>query len=65
MEAITHAGTCLGILATDGIVLAAEKRNPNKLLDEVFVSEKIYKLHEYDLNFLFLNITILLLIFKK
>ena len=46
MEAIGHAGTCLGILANDGIVLAAEKRNTNKLLDEVFTSEKIYKLHE-------------------
>lgn len=47
MEAIGHAGTCLGILANDGIVLAAEKRNTNKLLDEIFNSEKIYKLHEY------------------
>lgn len=46
MEAIGHAGTCLGILASDGIVLAAERRNTNKLLDEVFTSEKIYKLHE-------------------
>ena len=35
MEAIGHAGTCLGILANDGIVLAAERRNTNKLLDEV------------------------------
>lgn len=47
MEAIGHAGTCLGILASDGIVLAAERRNTNKLLDEVFTSEKIYKLNEY------------------
>ncbi|GBN40726.1 Proteasome subunit alpha type-4 [Araneus ventricosus] len=46
MEAIGHAGTCLGILGSDGIVLAAERRNTNKLLDEVFNSEKIYKLHE-------------------
>ncbi|XP_003739722.1 proteasome subunit alpha type-4 [Galendromus occidentalis] len=46
MEAISHAGTCLGILATDGIVLASERRNTNKLLDEVFTSEKIYKLHD-------------------
>ena len=35
MEAIGHAGTCLGILANDGILLAAERRNTNKLLDEV------------------------------
>ncbi|KAG5330190.1 PSA4 protein, partial [Acromyrmex heyeri] len=46
MEAISHAGTCLGILANDGILLAAEKRNTNKLLDEVFFSEKIYKLND-------------------
>jgi len=46
MEAIGHAGTCLGILASDGIVLAAEKRNTNKLLDELSHSEKIYQLHE-------------------
>lgn len=45
MEAIGHAGTCLGIMATDGIVLAAERRNTNKLLDEVSLNEKIYKLH--------------------
>jgi 20S proteasome subunit alpha 3 len=47
MEAIGHAGTCLGILAKNGVVLAAERRNTNKLLDEVSYSEKIYKLHEY------------------
>ena len=35
MEAIGHAGTCLGILSNDGILLAAERRNTNKLLDEV------------------------------
>ncbi|PSN55910.1 Proteasome subunit alpha type-4 [Blattella germanica] len=46
MEAISHAGTCLGILANDGILLAAEKKNTNKLLDEVFFSEKIYKLND-------------------
>jgi len=46
MEAIGHAGTCLGILAKDGVVLAAERRNTNKLLDEVSYSEKIYKLHD-------------------
>jgi len=46
MEAIGHAGTCLGILSNDGILLAAERRNTNKLLDEVFHSEKIYRLNE-------------------
>ena len=52
MEAIGHAGTCLGILANDGVLLAAEKRNTNKLLDEVANSEKIYKLYEYVQTFL-------------
>ncbi|CAB4056939.1 PSMA4 [Lepeophtheirus salmonis] len=46
MEAIGHAGTVLGILATDGIVVAAERKNTNKLLDDVFHSEKIYSLNE-------------------
>ena len=32
IEAINHAGTCLGIMANDGILLAAERRNTNKLL---------------------------------
>jgi 20S proteasome subunit alpha 3 len=46
MEAIGNAGTCLGVLANDGIVLAAERRNTNKLLDEESVTEKVYKLHD-------------------
>jgi len=33
MEAISHAGTVIGILATDGVVLAGEKRVTSKLLD--------------------------------
>jgi len=45
MEAIAHAGTCLGILASDGVVLAAERHSTNKLLDEVCFSEKIYQLN--------------------
>jgi len=46
MEAISHAGTGLGILAKDGILLAAERRNTNKLLDGAIFSEKIYKLND-------------------
>ncbi len=46
MEAIGHAGTCLGILASDGVLLAAERKTTNKLLDEVMYSEKIYRLDE-------------------
>lgn len=47
MEAIERAGTCLGILASDGVVLAAEKKNTNKLLDETVFFEKIYQLDKY------------------
>lgn len=47
MEAISHAGTCLGILASDGVLLACERRNVNKLLDDsVFKSEKLYKVND-------------------
>uniref|UniRef100_A0A8C6HDF3 Uncharacterized protein n=1 Tax=Mus spicilegus TaxID=10103 RepID=A0A8C6HDF3_MUSSI len=34
-EAIGHAGTCLGILANDGVLLAVERCNSHKLLDGV------------------------------
>ena len=46
MEAIGNAGTCLGILASDGILLAAERISTNKLLDEVLYSEKIYTIND-------------------
>jgi len=41
MEAIAHAGTALGMLATDGIVLAAEKKVFSKLLEKDSSSEKV------------------------
>ncbi|EDQ88539.1 uncharacterized protein MONBRDRAFT_9090 [Monosiga brevicollis MX1] len=47
MEAISHAGTCLGILAKDGILLAAEKKHVAKLLDQSSAAEKIYKLDDH------------------
>lgn len=46
LEAISHAGTCLGIMATDGIVLAAEKKVTSKLLEQIS-HEKLYILNEY------------------
>ncbi|KAH7695327.1 proteasome subunit alpha type-4 [Aphelenchoides avenae] len=46
MEAISHAGTCLGILGTDGILIAAEKRNVHKLLDDTVLAEKIYRISD-------------------
>ena len=50
MEAIGHAGVSLGILANDGILLAAERKSSNKLLDEVSYSEKIYRIYELVLS---------------
>ena len=44
MEAIEHAGTCLGMLASDGVLMAAERKITNKLLDDTVFSEKIYRL---------------------
>ncbi|CAF4310534.1 unnamed protein product, partial [Rotaria sp. Silwood2] len=46
LEAISHAGASLGILAENGVVLAGEKRNISPLLDDVKYSEKIYKVHD-------------------
>lgn len=46
MEAISLAGIALGVLATDGIVLAAEKKVTSKLLEQTASAEKIYKLSE-------------------
>jgi 20S proteasome subunit alpha 3 len=46
MQAISNAGTALGVLATDGIVLAAEKKTTSKLLEQTRSSEKIYLLNE-------------------
>jgi len=55
MEAISHAGTVLGVLAKDGVVLAAEKKVTGKLLDLSGAKEggyggsgeKIYLLNSY------------------
>jgi 20S proteasome subunit alpha 3 len=48
MEAISHAGTTLGILSKEGIVLAAERKTSSKLL-EVVSREKVYQLNEYQI----------------
>ncbi|KAI9787451.1 MAG: hypothetical protein M1816_007499 [Peltula sp. TS41687] len=47
LEAISHAGTALGILATDGIVLAAERKVTSKLLEQDTSAEKLYILNEF------------------
>jgi hypothetical protein len=46
LEAISHAGTALGILAQDGIVLAAERKVTSKLLEQDTSAEKLYILNE-------------------
>ncbi|KAG0288667.1 hypothetical protein BGZ96_007560 [Linnemannia gamsii] len=46
MEAISHASTALGILAKDGLVIAAEKKVASKLLDETSGGEKIYIIND-------------------
>ena len=46
MEAINHAGTCVGILSADGIILGAEKRIVSKLLDPRGSQEKIFRISE-------------------
>jgi len=47
MEAISHAGAAIGILASDGIVLAAEKKITSKLLEPGKQSEKMYRIDDH------------------
>eukprot|EP00053_Salpingoeca_punica_P002154 m.36387 g.36387 ORF g.36387 m.36387 type:complete len:265 (+) comp11412_c0_seq1:61-855(+) len=47
MEAIRHAGMCIGILTKEGIVLAAEKKNTAKLLDTGSFPEKIFQIDQH------------------
>eukprot|EP00475_Leptophrys_vorax_P009182 TRINITY_DN1605_c0_g1_i3.p1 TRINITY_DN1605_c0_g1~~TRINITY_DN1605_c0_g1_i3.p1 ORF type:complete len:219 (-),score=64.89 TRINITY_DN1605_c0_g1_i3:48-704(-) len=47
MEAISQAGSAVGILANDGVVLAAEKRILSKLLDVRKGTEKTYVIDDH------------------
>mmetsp|Transcript_14482 Transcript_14482/g.20874 ORF Transcript_14482/g.20874 Transcript_14482/m.20874 type:complete len:250 (-) Transcript_14482:58-807(-) len=47
IEAINNAGTCVGILAKDGIVMASESRITTGLLAPAKNSEKTYKLSSH------------------
>jgi 20S proteasome subunit alpha 3 len=47
MEAISQAGSAVGILASNGIVLAAEKRITSKLLDIRKSTEKTYIIDDH------------------
>jgi len=45
MEAINSAGSTIGVLAKDGIVLAGEKKTTSKLLDQGMQHEKIFQIN--------------------
>jgi 20S proteasome subunit alpha 3 len=47
MEAISNAGAAIGVLAKDGVVLAAEKRVTSKLLATTKSTEKMYKIDDH------------------
>eukprot|EP00919_Chromeraceae_sp_WS-2016_P007130 GHVR01016772.1.p1 GENE.GHVR01016772.1~~GHVR01016772.1.p1 ORF type:complete len:134 (-),score=20.70 GHVR01016772.1:751-1152(-) len=47
LEAINNASSTIGILATDGVILAAEKMVVSKLLDQGKSSEKLYKIDNH------------------
>lgn len=45
-EAISNAGTAIGILSADGVVLACEKKFTSKLLDNDGSAEKLYLIND-------------------
>jgi len=47
MEAIGHAGAAVGVLSSEGVVLAAEKKITSKLLEVSKSSEKMYVIDEH------------------
>jgi len=47
IEAINNAGTCVGLLGVDGIVLAAERKVVSKLLAPSKTSEKTYTIDDH------------------
>ncbi|GFQ00845.1 putative proteasome subunit alpha type-4-b [Phtheirospermum japonicum] len=47
MEAIGNAGSAIGILSTDGVVLVGEKKVTSKLLQTSAATEKMYKIDDH------------------
>ncbi|KAF3779525.1 Proteasome subunit alpha type-4 [Nymphaea thermarum] len=47
MEAIGNAGTAIGVLAKDGVVLVGEKKVTSKLLQASKSTEKMYKIDDH------------------
>ncbi|KAJ6912293.1 hypothetical protein NC651_014861 [Populus alba x Populus x berolinensis] len=48
MEAIRNAGSAIGILSKDGVVLVGEKKVTSKLLQTSTSTEKMYKIDDHD-----------------
>ncbi|GME94635.1 unnamed protein product [[Candida] boidinii] len=46
LEAINHAGTAIGVMSKDGVVLAAERKVTSKLLEQDTSAEKMYILNK-------------------
>jgi len=46
MEAINNAGSTIGVLTKDGVILAGEKKTTSKLLDMSKQSEKLFKIDD-------------------
>lgn len=46
LESMSHAGTAIGIMAKDGIVLAAERKVTSRLLEQDLFNEKLYRLDD-------------------
>ncbi|VVA27817.1 PREDICTED: proteasome [Prunus dulcis] len=47
MEAIGNAGTAIGILSKDGVILVGEKKVTSKLLHSTTSTEKMYKIDDH------------------
>jgi len=47
MEAINLAGSTVGVLAEDGVILAGEKKTTSKLLDQGKQHEKLFQIDDY------------------
>ncbi|KAA8494414.1 Proteasome subunit alpha type-4-2 [Porphyridium purpureum] len=47
MEAIGHAGSCVGVFSNEGVVLAVEKKVTSKLLEVSDQSEKMYVIDKH------------------
>lgn len=47
MEAINNAGSTVGVLCPEGIVIAAERKQTSKLLERSKNSEKMYQIDEH------------------